>query len=86
MTVRELLEEVNPEALLMDGLEDACVGVARQFNSYWPIYSLEKILQLLVARDGLNREEALEHYEFNIVGGWHGAQTPFILEEMPYGS
>ena len=70
--------------VLFDGLEDACVGVARHFNTYRACYSLAKIIEVLM-RDGMSHEEALEHYEINIAGAWVGDGTPIILEEGALG-
>ena len=30
-------------------------------------------------RDGMTQEEALEFFEFNVVGAWVGEQTPIFV-------
>ena len=43
------------------------------------IYSGEKIVAILVARDRMTSDEALEYIEFNIEGAYVGEQTPIIM-------
>lgn len=79
---RELIEwlgELNPDALLWDGFEDALVGVAQQFNTYLALYHHDLMVQICVERDGMGHMDALEHLEFNVLGGWLGPNTPVVL-------
>lgn len=79
MTVEEI-SEINPEALVCDGFDDAIIGMAERIN-LGPVvaYSVEKILDILINRDGMTYEEAVEYYEFNIVGAWLGEFTPVFI-------
>ena len=48
------------------------------------VYSEEKILEVLVKRDGMTHEEAIEFFDFNIRGAYMGEQTPmYILSFEP---
>jgi hypothetical protein len=72
--------------LIADGLDAAIIGVgARCGQPDIVAYNVEKVLEILVARDGMTYEEALEFYEFNIAGAWVGDQTPLWVRvgEMP---
>jgi hypothetical protein len=42
-------------------------------------YSVEKILDILINRDGMTYEEAIEYYDYNIVGAWMGELTPVFI-------
>ena len=79
---REFLATVNPDAVEWVGLEPACIGVARQFNTYRFAYDRDKIIEHLMQRDGMTFSEAHEHYDFNIVGGWVGEHTPIVIERI----
>jgi hypothetical protein len=58
---------------------DPCVvGVGRRFNDTVLIYSIQKILDMYVAQ-GMEREDAEEHFEFNTIGGWLGEGTPIFM-------
>jgi hypothetical protein len=77
--VKLMLEEENPEALLFDGHESALVGVSRRCGQpVLAVYDEELIIQSLIAQ-GLDAEEAVEFYEFNVAGAWVGPMTPIIL-------
>lgn len=77
---REEIAEINPEALLCDGFDNAIIGMAERIN-LGPVvaYSVEKILQTMIDRDGMTYEDALEFYEFNILGSWMGENTPIFI-------
>lgn len=75
------MDEYVDEYLRLEPREDfdACiVGVSRRFNDTVLLYSTQKILDMLVAQ-GMEPEDADEHFEFNIVGGWLGSGTPIFL-------
>jgi hypothetical protein len=76
----EEISEINPEALLCNGFDEALIGVAERIN-LGPVaaYSVEKILDILVQRDGLSYEDAYEHFNFNILGSWVGENTPVFI-------
>ena len=84
--IKERLTELNPEALLADGFEEALIGIVRQFNRYLALYDYEKCIDVLLCRkkekcsacsmDNNCYEQAVEHMEFNVVGAWMGENTP----------
>lgn len=81
--IRVEIQEINPEALLCDGFDDAIIGMAERIN-LGPVvaYSVEKIIKILIDRDGMSMEEAYEYYSFNIVGSWMGEFTPIFVEKI----
>ena len=77
---REEIAEINPDALMCDGFDDAIIGMAERIN-LGPVvaYSVSKILDIMIERDGMSYEEALEFYDYNIVGSWMGENTPVFI-------
>lgn len=71
------------DILLCDGLEDAFLGVCRRFNQP-PVaaYDVDKIIEIFMTRDGMSYEEAVEFYEFNVIGAWVGERTPVFISQM----
>jgi len=72
------------ELIKMDGLDKALIGRSCIWDSSGRqedrlIYSGEKIVAILMARDGMTAEEALEYIEFNIEGAYVGEQTPCVM-------
>ncbi|HEX6829054.1 MAG TPA: hypothetical protein VF104_08750 [Burkholderiales bacterium] len=78
--VREWVSELNPEALMADGFEEAIVGVAERCSKdALVVYDIEKCIEILVKRDGMTPEDAREFFEFNTLGAWAGEGTPLFL-------
>jgi hypothetical protein len=79
MTVEEIAE-YNPEALVCDGFDEAILGMAERIN-LGPVvaYDVEKMLEIMVERDGMTYEEAQEFFDFNIIGAWMGEFTPIFI-------
>ena len=67
-----------------DGLEKAIVGICRRCSQEDVIlYDEDKVIKILMD-GGMDYEEAVEYYEYNIIGAWVGDGTPafcFFLEE-----
>ena len=69
------------EPLEADGLEDALIGVGWQFSQALMVYSVKKVLEILMTRDGMSDDDAREFFEFNIVGAYVGPGTPVFVED-----
>jgi hypothetical protein len=83
MSVEEIAE-INPSALLCDGFDEAIIGIAERIG-LGPVvaYDVEKMLDIMIERDGMTYEEAREYFDFNIIGAWMGEFTPiFITREF----
>jgi hypothetical protein len=66
--------------LLADGLESAFMGIGRQFTHPIAIYSYKKTIKILM-RQGMDREGAIEYFDYNIAGAFVGDQTPVFLQD-----
>ena len=95
---REEVAEINPDALMCDGFDEAITGMAERIN-LGPVvaYSTEKIIEILMRDMEVDEEDleegesietlkyqmAYEHFEYNIKGAWMGEFTPvFITTEF----
>lgn len=78
---REEIEEINPEALLCDGFDEAIIGLAERIN-LGPVvaYDVNKMLEIMVERDGMTYEDAMEYFDYNILGAWLGENTPVYIQ------
>ena len=72
------------DIVLADGFEEAFVGVSRRFDMYEPVatYDYDKCIQILIDRDGMDPDEAIEFFEFNVLGSWVGERTPTFLHSV----
>lgn len=98
--VEEIIVESNPDALFLDGFDDAIIGVSERPN-LGPLvnYSQEKIIEILTKEmeadeDLINQYDgdvemakysmAIEYYEYNIKFAWLGEGTPIITMNTFY--
>lgn len=85
VTLAERLLELGiEEALVMTGYDDCVIGILERFGME-PIvvYDKEKVIEQLMEEGCDSYEGALEYYEFNQLGGWHGEKTPAYLVRLP---
>tara|TARA_Y100000310_G_scaffold338188_1_gene427153 strand:- start:2027 stop:2419 length:393 start_codon:yes stop_codon:yes gene_type:complete len=87
MTLTEILEhleEFGEEALLMEprsDYDDCILGVGYRFHDGpLAIYSVERVLAVL-QKDEMDEEDAIEWFDFNVIGGWNGPGTPIYVRE-----
>ena len=74
------VEDINPEAMICDGYDEAIIGMAERIN-LGPVvaYDVEKIIEILMDRDGMSYEDAIEFFDFNMIGAWVGEFTPIFI-------
>lgn len=74
----ELVDEFDG-ALLADGFEDALVGFGYRFSHPVAIYDYNRCIEILMNRDGMTDEEAIEFFDFNVAGAYVGESTPVYI-------
>ncbi len=78
--IKERLAELNPDAIVWDGFEDALIGIgSRCGQPALAVYDYDKMVEVLVKRDGMSVLDAIEYIDFNVTGGWLGDHTPIAL-------
>jgi hypothetical protein len=76
------ISQEYPDLLKADGLDDAIIGVVQRMGIQAICYDEDKVIEILMERDGMTYEEAIEYFDFNIAGAWVGDSTPFFLQRM----
>lgn len=88
-TFRPTTQQADEEddILVYNGLEEALIGTVYRCGMEGPcaVYDYELLVDVFTQRDGMTYEEAVEYIDFNIVGLFIGARTPFILERRALG-
>jgi len=78
--ISESLAEMNPEALLADGLEEALIGFTLNHHlSPVAVYDYALCIRVLVDRDSMSEEEADEYLSFNTLGAYVGQNGPIYV-------
>lgn len=78
--IEEYLLSRDENLLLADGFDDALLGFSQRINEpLTAVYSYKMIIDILIERDGMSYDEAVEYADFNILGSWMGPQTPIFV-------
>ena len=78
---RNVLEQEEDHILVMDGFDDAIAGVVTGFGGERRVcYDYNKVINIMVERDGMSYDEAVEFHEYNQLGAYVGEQTPVYIE------
>ena len=81
--IEENFPDYMDKILLADGFEEAFIGIVESFGlEPRACYDYDKCQEILVSRDSMTWEEALEHLEFNVVQAYVGEHTPAFISPM----
>ena len=72
----KLMELTNEEILLCDGFEEALIGFINIFDKTISLYDKIMCIEILMKRDGMERQDAIEFFEYNVLGSYVGEYTP----------
>jgi hypothetical protein len=79
MKLENILEIYPDEQFLkVDDFDEAVIGM--EVVKMRLVYDISKMRQLLVDRDGMTFDEAMEYLDFNVVGAYVGELTPIFVE------
>jgi hypothetical protein len=67
------------ECLLADGFDSALIGITSGINPV-AVYDINQMLTILVKKEKMNVEDALEHLDFNVIGAYVGEKTPIYMD------
>jgi len=77
------MTEADEKLIQADGFDEAVIGVTDiGFDTRRIVYDAEEVIDILMTRDGMSWEDALEYYNFNIVGSYVGKATPLFIWRM----
>ena len=74
-----LLED--EEALIANGFDEAIIGITFGANMI-TVYSVKKIIDILMEEDEMSFSDAIEHFEYNIGGSYVGEKTPIFVYDI----
>lgn len=84
MGIREELVERsgNEEMLFADGYDDAIIGYT---DGGVAVYSIESIIMIMVTKEEMTHEDALDHFYYNVSGSYVGEYTPIFVHDLEWG-
>jgi len=81
--IEQMLVQRDMNLLLMDNFDEAFIGWSQRINEpELAVYDYERMVKVLVDRDGMTQDEADEYIEYNCIGAWVGEQTPIIVRGL----
>ena len=81
----EIDEQVNEGTLFLEPrnyYDDCIIGVSYEGNQL--IYDSNKIMDVLIQKNGMSEDEALEFFEYNILGSYVGESTPIYVVNLKF--
>jgi hypothetical protein len=81
--LEEIIEQYPDEEILKaDGFDNCILGYEYNWDgNIRLIYSVKAMLEELVVSEGMTDEDAIEHFEYNIRGGYVGEKTPIWCQD-----
>ena len=65
-----------------DGFDEAIIGSITSYGrSETVLYSTKKIIEIMMERDAMTAEDAMEFFNFNILGSYNGDGVPAFLND-----
>lgn len=69
--------------MLAHGFNRGFLGMVQEWNGrVRAVYDFDRCVRVLVRRDKMTEEEAVEFMEFNVVGSYVGEETPLFVKRM----
>jgi len=65
--------------LKFDGFNGAILYIGRRFNEEVVVYDYDQCVDILIKRDGMSQDDAIEWMEYNVLGSYLGEQTPIFV-------
>ena len=88
--IREVLTDENSYAIVYDDMDKALIGVYRGNGNGQSgfdeadtiaVYSYVKYINILINRDGMSEEEAIEFFDYNVAGLLLGSNQPIVIDD-----
>lgn len=65
--------------LIADGFDEAIIGISDYNSEQIVVYSADKCIEILMKRDGMTDEQAMEFFYYNVQGAYVGPKTPIFV-------
>lgn len=87
MSIRDELADMCPDAVFLEEerYDKAIIGLAERYGGLEVVaYDAQMILQILEEELG-SMDDALEWFDYNIIGAWIGDRTPIFITTLKGG-
>lgn len=70
---------MNDEPVYADGFDTALIGVGYQFAKKIAVYDFQMCVGILMSRDNMTEDDAVEFMHYNVLGAYVGDNTPVFV-------
>ena len=75
----DYLEHTEDNILFADGYDDALIGIATVRMSSVAMYDTTKCIEILMKRDGMTYEKAMDYFTYKTLQSYVGEKTPIFV-------
>lgn len=72
------MESNQDQTMMANGFEEAIIGLDTSGEVFRVVYDIDAIISILMERDEMTEEDALEHFSYN-QGSYVGEGTPIYV-------
>lgn len=79
--VNDWLADIGETSIFADGFDDAIIGLSYDplAGSYRVCYSIGSCHECLMKDGDMSLDEAIEYFEYNVIGSYMGPETPIFV-------
>lgn len=74
--IKMMKKNADPEAIVLDGFDDALIGITSEGRLIYDVGLMKKIL---VQRDKMEQIDADEYLDFNVINAFFGTLNPIYV-------
>ena len=77
----EYIQDWLPEgAMKVDGFDDCICGIVERYGmDSVLLYDTDTMIEKMITNNGMDYEDAVEYFDFNVLGSYVGEYTPCYL-------
>lgn len=76
---QQVMKDSEDQTMLATSFEEAIIGLDTSGEVFRVVYDIDAIISILMERDEMTEEDALEHFSYNILGSYVGKGTPIYV-------
>ena len=73
------MERSEDQTMMANGFEEAIIGLDTSGEVFRVVYDIDAIISILMERDEMTEEDALEYFSYNVQGSYVGEGTPIYI-------
>ena len=80
--IDDYLSEIGESALVADGFDDAVIGITTTHlgNDICIVYDADRCIEILMERDEMSYDVAVEYFDFNVAGAYVENGPVFVVK------